>query len=531
MPTTPVTCCRIGTAPCAWGFAELEIDAAALSWASWRWCGPLVCSATARCSTCRPSTRAHRDIPANMRDEAVVLALPVRRAGAREADAEGYEELVRHRVLEAGLHRHKAPASVPPCCSSACYYAPHAGEPPTPGPAARRARGRAPRRQPGATAPRPGARYAARRGGPCRRPRLGRRAAGPAQEQRRGPGRPHDEGGGTGGLAGLDLLPRTVNRYEPLFAHFCAHCATLRRCTSTRRRCSSRATWALSRRTPLGPLALRARRSRGVPSDGRPAQPVDGAGAVGHPHIDCTTASTACVALIPAHVDLQRNATFVLAVQSQMAAEALRALPTQVKIGPVEGIRDLVNLQLPGVTLTPMPVAPRQIPFHTGANYFELETQQRVVAAAGAVGGMAMHIAGDPGLDLYRAVAVMNAWRALFDSPLPLGESALVLRLLVVREQEPGCAPGGAPAQKKVEKERPCWLRPLRFATGDLRRDAVGVRCRTRYALRAALEQLQQSDDEAAVAARGTAATPPAPRRRRIQERTRQNGPSLRSAV
>ncbi|MGS0757199.1 type VI secretion system baseplate subunit TssK, partial [Roseateles sp. GG27B] len=81
------------------------------------------------------------------------------------------------------------------------------------------------------------------------------------------------------------------------------------------------------------------------------------------------------VALIP-DVELQRNAQFVLAVAAQMPGDALRArFPTQVKIGTVERIRDLVNLQLPGVTLRPLPVAPRQIPYNAGYTYFELETR------------------------------------------------------------------------------------------------------------------------------------------------------------
>ncbi|MGH8796133.1 MAG: type VI secretion system baseplate subunit TssK, partial [Caldimonas sp.] len=72
------------------------------------------------------------------------------------------------------------------------------------------------------------------------------------------------------------------------------------------------------------------------------------------------------VAII-ADQELQRNASFVLAVAAQIPGEALRArFPTQVKIGPVERIRDLVNLQLPGVTMRPLPVAPRQIPYHAG---------------------------------------------------------------------------------------------------------------------------------------------------------------------
>jgi len=106
---------------------------------------------------------------------------------------------------------------------------------------------------------------------------------------------------------------------------------------------------------------------------------------------------------IVADTDLQRNASFVLAVAAQLPADALRArFPTQVKIGPVERIRDLVNLQLPGVALRPLPVAPRQIPYHAGFNYFELETRNNDLwKQLESSGGLAMHIAGEfPGLEL-----------------------------------------------------------------------------------------------------------------------------------
>jgi type VI secretion system protein ImpJ len=108
------------------------------------------------------------------------------------------------------------------------------------------------------------------------------------------------------------------------------------------------------------------------------------------------------VALIP-DVGLQRNATFVLAVSAQLPGDALRArFPTQVKIGPVERIRDLVNLQLPGVGLRPLPVAPRQIPYHAGFSYFELETRNNELwKQLESSGGLAMHIAGEfPGIEL-----------------------------------------------------------------------------------------------------------------------------------
>jgi type VI secretion system protein ImpJ len=108
------------------------------------------------------------------------------------------------------------------------------------------------------------------------------------------------------------------------------------------------------------------------------------------------------VAMIP-DVELQRSAQFVLAVASQLPGDALRArFPTQVKIGTVERIRDLVNLQLPGVTMRPLAVAPRQIPFHAGFNYFELETRgNEMWKQLESSGGMAMHVAGDfPGLEI-----------------------------------------------------------------------------------------------------------------------------------
>ncbi len=108
------------------------------------------------------------------------------------------------------------------------------------------------------------------------------------------------------------------------------------------------------------------------------------------------------VAIIP-DLELQRSASFVLAVNAQMGTELLRSrFPTQVKIGPAERIRDLVNLQLPGVGIRALPVAPRQIPFHAGSSYFELETRgNEMWRELETSGGLAMHIAGEfPGLEL-----------------------------------------------------------------------------------------------------------------------------------
>lgn len=105
---------------------------------------------------------------------------------------------------------------------------------------------------------------------------------------------------------------------------------------------------------------------------------------------------------IVADKSLLTGANFVLAVNAQMAAEALRLrFPTQTKIGPVEKIRDLVNLNLPGVGLRALPVAPRQIPYHAGFNYFELDTASELWRTLQQSGGLALHVAGEfPGLEL-----------------------------------------------------------------------------------------------------------------------------------
>ncbi len=96
------------------------------------------------------------------------------------------------------------------------------------------------------------------------------------------------------------------------------------------------------------------------------------------------------------------SASFVLAANAQCDSEELRKrLPAHMKIGPVERIRQLVNLHLPGIRIKPLPVAPRQIPFHSGKTYFALELNSEELAQLERSGGFAFHVSGEfPGLEL-----------------------------------------------------------------------------------------------------------------------------------
>lgn len=100
--------------------------------------------------------------------------------------------------------------------------------------------------------------------------------------------------------------------------------------------------------------------------------------------------------------ELLHTGSFVLAVRAQLPAEPLKQrFPAQSKIGPADRLRDLVNLQLPGIALTSLPVAPRQLPYHAGSHYFELERQGELWKQVERGGNLALHVGGDfPGLEL-----------------------------------------------------------------------------------------------------------------------------------
>jgi type VI secretion system protein ImpJ len=89
-------------------------------------------------------------------------------------------------------------------------------------------------------------------------------------------------------------------------------------------------------------------------------------------------------------------ASFVLAASANCDSETLRQrLPAHLKVGAVEHIRQLVNLHLPGIKVRPLPVAPRQIPFHSNKTYFNLELSSEDLAQLERSGGFAFHVSGE----------------------------------------------------------------------------------------------------------------------------------------
>ncbi len=99
---------------------------------------------------------------------------------------------------------------------------------------------------------------------------------------------------------------------------------------------------------------------------------------------------------------LLNTADFILAVNADITTEKLRShLPRQTTIATREKLHDLVMSQVPGIKLNALAVAPRQIPFHKGMTYFELDKNHSLWKELEKNGTIAMHFSGDyPGLEL-----------------------------------------------------------------------------------------------------------------------------------
>ncbi len=99
---------------------------------------------------------------------------------------------------------------------------------------------------------------------------------------------------------------------------------------------------------------------------------------------------------------LLTKANFILAVRADMATDLLRArFPAQVKIGPVERIAQFVNHHLPGIGVSPLPVAPREIPYRADFTYFRLDRSSEFWKQILNSGGFAFHVGGEfPGMEM-----------------------------------------------------------------------------------------------------------------------------------
>lgn len=89
-------------------------------------------------------------------------------------------------------------------------------------------------------------------------------------------------------------------------------------------------------------------------------------------------------------------ASFVLAARANLPLDQLeRTFPQQVKIGPVEQIAQLVNSALPGITVRALSVVPRQLPYRASTCYFELDRTGpfwKQLQRPGGTGGLAIHV-------------------------------------------------------------------------------------------------------------------------------------------
>lgn len=99
---------------------------------------------------------------------------------------------------------------------------------------------------------------------------------------------------------------------------------------------------------------------------------------------------------------LVTNGYFVLAVTTQWPLERQRTeIPTKVKIGSTEKLKDLVTYNLPGIKLDVLQYPPRQMPFYRQYSYFQLETSNSLWSAIEVSRAMGLYVADNPpGLEM-----------------------------------------------------------------------------------------------------------------------------------
>jgi type VI secretion system protein ImpJ len=99
---------------------------------------------------------------------------------------------------------------------------------------------------------------------------------------------------------------------------------------------------------------------------------------------------------------LLKSAQFVLAVKAQMPVDKLQSqVSRQTTIADKDQLSQLVKSHLPGIPIRPLPVAPRQIPYHAEFTYFELDKHNEIWNGVAGTGSFAMFFSAEfPGMEL-----------------------------------------------------------------------------------------------------------------------------------
>jgi type VI secretion system protein ImpJ len=213
---------------------------------------------------------------------------------------------------------------------------------------------------------------------------------------------------GTSGVAEISdyLLLQVVNRYEPLLAHLCTAAMVHPEAmfSIAVQLAGDLATYARSEKRPP---AFPPYRHEDLVATFAPVMRSirDSLGMVLQPTAVPIPLSEHRYGVRTAQINdrtLLTGAVFVLAVKADIPAERLRReFPSQIKIGPLERIKELVNVALPGIVVSPLPVAPRQIPFHVGVTYFEIDGSSPLWKGMDKSAALSLHVAGDfPNLEM-----------------------------------------------------------------------------------------------------------------------------------
>ena len=90
------------------------------------------------------------------------------------------------------------------------------------------------------------------------------------------------------------------------------------------------------------------------------------------------------------------NSSFILTVTADEKEEEIKkSLMTNLKMGSIENIRNLVNYHLKGFKIKALPTPPREIPYRVNHLYFEIELETKDKDELAKSGGFAFHMSSE----------------------------------------------------------------------------------------------------------------------------------------